>query len=198
MTRQQEGDEAMKCSKCGHPVVKIKTSVTKTGYLHDPSGYDIAMSVRLGCFDAPKPATVQPEDETTLPAPDAKCACGGSIEAIRSVHSYDECVNMDCYAPRIQMEAVLQALEAERDALKAENEELKEATSMKNTFWGQYKVQKERADSLQSQLDAVVGQETPREIWERGYRLGRFIARTEGAVKSDSVPPYTPPLKAGQ
>jgi len=72
---QQEGDEALECSKCFQPIVKVTASQTATGYLHKGAGFDLDLAVRMGCFNDPKPAPVQTEDETTLPATDVCKHC---------------------------------------------------------------------------------------------------------------------------
>lgn len=48
---------------------------------------------------------------------------------------------------------------------------------------------------LIGELDAVVGQETPQEIWNRAFA---WVDRHGWMSELDEYPPYTPPLKAGQ
>jgi hypothetical protein len=51
--------------------------------------------------------------------------------------------------------------------------------------------------TIKSQLDAVVGPETARKAWERGYEMGVWAGSRGYSVQLDGFPPYTPPLKAG-
>lgn len=244
-TRQQEGDEAMKqkwYEERAQEIIRQEDMVSLTEALTVQDAACAALARKALMAREPlateaidwldsitRPATVQPEDETTLPAMDAKELPFSAEERLDAAKKIDYIMERDenvvltignhGYLPGIvDIQCRLTTLEAERDALKAENEELKSATSVKNTFWGQYKAQRQRADTLQSQLDAVVGQETPQEAWDMepgtflcrwcnkpifhnpdGMWIHRFTCATHcDRVAEPKLASYTPPLKAGQ
>lgn len=239
MTRQQEGDEAM--VKAVYPDAYINDD-----YSGSPSS-DVGVFRKATKEDWPKnreipiseffataveawadarsklPATVHPEDETTLPALNVKCACGVTIEAVRSVHSPDECVNMDHYVLRISAEAERDALKAERDKYKSildEQEQLVCGTMP--TIWCRNGVEHPRDTNsdcdycredamraelatLKAQLNAVLGQETAQGAYKRGQKMVIDHIAVEivpasycKLILQTSIMPYTPPLKAGK
>jgi hypothetical protein len=218
---------------------------------------------------------VQPEDETTLPATDVTDETFGLIAELSSSRQRRDMWKQRAMAAEAErdgalrdlktvldresastarFDAKMEAIEAERDALKAEVEQIKKLLIASENWRvayqdGKYKLYsmggeicdaaaahlpmsegpldramrkvigppvlfelQHRAESaeaelatIKSQLDAVVGQETPQDAWERGYKEGVTNAGYYATPKERdriarwlTMPPYTPPLKAGQ
>ena len=173
------------------------------------------------------PATVPPEDETTLPTTDVSQPKRPPIFH-REIYAGGDFHAVAVYR-KSESDALFEAIEAERDALKVERDnwagiaggnageievlrtQLAAMTEDRN-LW-----QDAHNDDCPNKaaLDAV-GQETPQEAWERGYDAGTMAAHNwiededEGTPQQEVVegirkaiicmeaPPYTPPLKAGQ
>jgi len=186
--RQQVGDEALEkiIAEAGHAADFKKSPMLNSDQNDHNRSQNIhawrtilAPPIAKAVLASKLPATVPPEDETTLSAKQFeeqadRIVMGEAINGDRSWHEF----------ARDQTTKVL-SLEAERDALKVKLAQSEaSATTIENIL-----------SDTQDRL-AAVGQETPQEIWERAYRAGCKAGAYHLMI--DGVPPYTPPLKAGQ